>query len=69
MDCDGWEDQASVTRHLQQEDNMDSAFPTPYPELNHVLRELVESVQKTLSENFIGYIQTPGTFSMGKTLE
>ncbi|MGD8457683.1 MAG: DUF4111 domain-containing protein, partial [Anaerolineales bacterium] len=38
--------------------------PTPYPELNHVLKVLVESVQQILMRKFIGaYLQ--GSFAMG----
>lgn len=38
--------------------------PTPYPELNDVLRELVTSVQAILGETFIGaYLQ--GSFAVG----
>lgn len=38
--------------------------PTPYPHLNAVLRELVESVQTILGENFCGgYLQ--GSFAVG----
>jgi len=39
-------------------------LPTPYPELNRVLRELVESVQAVLRTNFVGaYLQ--GSFAVG----
>jgi predicted nucleotidyltransferase len=39
-------------------------FPTPYPELNRVLRDFVESVQVALSTNFVGaYLQ--GSFAVG----
>jgi hypothetical protein len=39
-------------------------FPTPYPELNKVLRDLVDSVQAVLSTNFVGaYLQ--GSFAVG----
>ena len=42
----------------------DLAAPTPYPELNHVLRELVRSVQEILKEDFVGaYLQ--GSFAIG----
>jgi len=38
--------------------------PTPYPELNSVLRILVDSVQNILSTNFFGaYLQ--GSFAVG----
>jgi predicted nucleotidyltransferase len=44
--------------------DMKKFLPTPYPELNHVLRELVESVQHALSDNFVGaYLQ--GSFAVG----
>jgi len=40
------------------------AFPTPYPQLNSVLRDLVDSVQAVLSTNFVGaYLQ--GSFAVG----
>ncbi|MGH9830719.1 MAG: aminoglycoside adenylyltransferase domain-containing protein, partial [Blastocatellia bacterium] len=39
-------------------------FPTPYPELNSVLRGLVDSVQAVLNTNFVGaYLQ--GSFAVG----
>jgi predicted nucleotidyltransferase len=39
-------------------------LPTPYPELNRVLRDLVESVEAVLSTNFVGaYLQ--GSFAVG----
>lgn len=39
--------------------------PTPYPELNAVLRELLESAQAVLGESFVGaYLQ--GSFAVGK---
>lgn len=38
--------------------------PTPYPELNNVLRVLVDSIQEILNTNFIGaYLQ--GSFALG----
>lgn len=38
--------------------------PTPYPELNQVLVELVESIQEILADDFIGfYLQ--GSFAVG----
>jgi hypothetical protein len=38
--------------------------PTPYPELNQVLQELVESILAVLGENFVGaYLQ--GSFAVG----
>jgi hypothetical protein len=40
------------------------ASPTPYPELNDVLRDLVAGVRETLGENFCGaYLQ--GSFAVG----
>jgi hypothetical protein len=43
---------------------MNKLFPTPYPELNRVLRDLVDSVQAVLSTNFVGaYLQ--GSFAVG----
>jgi len=43
---------------------MRKTFPTPYPELNSVLRDLVDSVQAVLSNNFVGaYLQ--GSFAVG----
>src|SRR5947209_15180796 len=43
---------------------MNKPFPTPYPELNRVLRDLVDSVQTVLSTNFVGaYLQ--GSFAVG----
>src|SRR6266699_6387481 len=43
---------------------MRKTFPTPYSELNIVLRDLVDSVQAVLSNNFVGaYLQ--GSFSVG----
>jgi len=43
----------------------DLAAPTEYPELNHVLHELVRSVQGILNRNFIGaYLQ--GSFAVGE---
>ncbi len=43
---------------------MSKTFPTPYPELNSVLRDLVDSVQTVLSNNFVGaYLQ--GSFAVG----
>src|SRR3954469_8926434 len=39
-------------------------LPTPYPELNRVLQDLVDSVQAVLSTNFVGaYLQ--GSFAVG----
>lgn len=38
--------------------------PTPYPDLNEVLEELVSSIQNVLGDNFIGfYLQ--GSFALG----
>jgi predicted nucleotidyltransferase len=43
---------------------MNKTFPTPYPELNNVLRDLVNSAQEILSNNFVGaYLQ--GSFAVG----
>ncbi|MEI6309749.1 MAG: aminoglycoside adenylyltransferase domain-containing protein [bacterium] len=43
---------------------METAFPTPYSELNEVLRDLVDSAREVLSENFVGaYLQ--GSFATG----
>jgi len=43
---------------------MKKALPTPYPELNSVLRDLVESVQAVLGEKLVGaYLQ--GSFAVG----
>ena len=40
------------------------ARPTPYPELNSVLEDLVASVKATLGEAFVGaYLQ--GSFAVG----
>ena len=39
-------------------------MPTPYPELNDVLRDLVRSAQEILTDNFVGaYLQ--GSFAVG----
>jgi hypothetical protein len=39
-------------------------YPTPYPDLNAVLRELVENAQSVLRANFVGaYLQ--GSFAVG----
>jgi predicted nucleotidyltransferase len=38
--------------------------PTPYPNLNDVLRELVESVQAVLSNNFVAAC-LQGSFAVG----
>jgi hypothetical protein len=40
------------------------AYPTPYPELNAVLRELVESVHAVLSHNFVAAC-LQGSFAVG----
>jgi predicted nucleotidyltransferase len=38
--------------------------PTPYPELNRVLKALVEGIQSILKDNFVGaYLQ--GSFAVG----
>src|ERR1700692_1695404 len=43
---------------------MSKTFPTPYPELNSVLWDFVDSVQAVLSNNFVGaYLQ--GSFAVG----
>jgi hypothetical protein len=45
-------------------EDMSKTFPTPYPELNSVLQDLVESVQTVLSIKFVGaYLQ--GSFAVG----
>ena len=45
-------------------EHMSTPFPTPYPELNSVLRDFVDSVQAVLSTNFVGaYLQ--GSFAVG----
>lgn len=45
-------------------ENRHKTFPTPYQELNWVLRDLVERVQGVLSTNFVGaYLQ--GSFAVG----
>src|SRR5438445_8048946 len=45
-------------------ENMSKTFPTPYPELNRVLQDLVESVQTVLGSKFVGaYLQ--GSFAVG----
>ncbi len=43
---------------------MNKTVPTPYPELNSVLQDLIDSVQAVLGTNFIGaYLQ--GSFAVG----
>ena len=43
---------------------MNARLPTPFPDLNCVLKDLVESAQNILSNNFIGaYLQ--GSFALG----
>src|SRR2546430_10525075 len=43
---------------------MSKTFPTPYPELNSVLQDFVDSVRAVLSNNFVGaYLQ--GSFALG----
>jgi predicted nucleotidyltransferase len=43
---------------------MSTKAPTPYPDLNQVLQELMESQQEILGENFVGaYLQ--GSFAIG----
>jgi Domain of unknown function (DUF4111)/Nucleotidyltransferase domain len=45
-------------------DDNNTTLPTPYPELNTVLQDLVGSVQKVLNNNFVGaYLQ--GSFAIG----
>ncbi len=45
-------------------ENKNKIFPTPYPELNSVLREFVDRVQAVLTTNFVGaYLQ--GSFAVG----
>jgi predicted nucleotidyltransferase len=43
---------------------MSVVAPTPYPDLNNVLRELVESVQAVLSDNFVAAC-LQGSFAVG----
>ncbi len=45
-------------------EKMSTAYPTPYPELNAVLRELVDSVQAVLSHNFVAAC-LQGSFAVG----
>jgi len=40
-------------------------YPTPYPELNAVLRELVESMQAILGESFVAAC-LQGSFAVGE---
>jgi Domain of unknown function (DUF4111) len=43
---------------------IETALPTPYPDLNEVLRDLVDSVRVALGDSFIGaYLQ--GSFAVG----
>ncbi|HLX39246.1 MAG TPA: aminoglycoside adenylyltransferase domain-containing protein [Ktedonobacteraceae bacterium] len=43
---------------------MSKILPTPYPELNSVLRDAVDGVQEVLDKNFVGaYLQ--GSFAVG----
>ncbi len=45
-------------------DDMNRTSPTPYPELNRILQDLVESIQTILKDNFVGfYLQ--GSFAVG----
>src|SRR3989442_11175208 len=45
-------------------ENRHKTFPTPYPELNRVLRDFVDRVQAVLSTNFVGaYLQ--GSLAVG----
>jgi len=49
---------------MKDRKSMSTILPTPYPELNHILRNLVERVQTVLSNNFVGaYLQ--GSFAVG----
>jgi len=43
---------------------MGEQTPTPYPELNNVLRELVESIQSILGSDFVG-AHLQGSFAVG----
>src|SRR5437868_4266347 len=48
----------------RRDEKMKNALPTPYAELNSVLRDLVESVQAVLGEKLVGaYLQ--GSFAVG----
>jgi hypothetical protein len=45
-------------------ENRNQTFPTPYPELNSVLQDLVDNVQTVLGVKFVGaYLQ--GSFAVG----
>jgi hypothetical protein len=45
-------------------DPIETGLPTPYPDLNEVLRDLVDSVRVALGDSFIGaYLQ--GSFAVG----
>src|SRR5437762_7388276 len=45
-------------------ENRHKPYPTPYPELNGVLRDFVDRAQAVLSSNFVGaYLQ--GSFAVG----
>jgi hypothetical protein len=57
------ESTANMLKNLRIE-NMNKTFPTPYPELNRVLRDFVDSVQTILGIKFVGaYLQ--GSFAVG----
>jgi Aminoglycoside adenylyltransferase, C-terminal domain len=45
-------------------EDMSKTFPTPYPELNSVLQDLVESVQTVLGIKFVG-AHLQGSFAVG----
>lgn len=43
---------------------MNTQIPTPYPDLNTVLQDLVTSIQEILTDNLVGaYLQ--GSFAVG----
>ncbi len=45
-------------------ENRSTTFPTPYPDLNNVLQDLVGSIQSVLGSKFVGvYLQ--GSFAVG----
>jgi predicted nucleotidyltransferase len=49
---------------ITNQKNLQSRFPTPYPELNQVLDELISRIQRILGEDFTGtYLQ--GSFALG----
>ncbi len=45
-------------------ENVNTRYPTPYPDLNIVLRELVESVHTALGDNFVAAC-LQGSFAVG----